>query len=127
MQPRIQGYLDQMQQRRAEMFDESRKRPAPAEPTDGLDNAKRQRLDANLSTSTTPMAHFGQGPSPGPIPLSQLFTLTDNSSQIIDISQFNLPPQLIHQIVAGLISRTDRARLDAAVNVRTAYTVVLQS
>ncbi|KAL9086737.1 MAG: hypothetical protein Q9159_004032 [Coniocarpon cinnabarinum] len=129
MQPRIQGYLDHMQQRRAEMFDENRKRAAPSEPTDGLDTAKRQRLDAPINTLTPP-TQFGapSGPPPGPISLSQLFTLAEDRNQIIDISQFNMAPQLTHQIVAGLLRSIDRGRLDAAVNtIRARWLSIAQA
>jgi symplekin len=53
------------------------KRPAVDEPTDGLDQAKRQRLGADVPS--LPPSAIGPPPlPPGPISYAQLFTLTDD-------------------------------------------------
>ena len=112
-QGRVQGHLDRLQQARAEIFDESRKRSAPVEPTDGLDNAKRQRLDANLSTPTPPMNQIGK--PPGPMTLAQIFTLTQDPTMIKDVSQTAKPA--LDRIIEPLLRNVDRQKLDIAINV----------
>jgi symplekin len=53
------------------------KRPAVDEPTDGLDNAKRQRLGADIPS--LPPSGIAPPPlPPGQISYAQLFTLTDD-------------------------------------------------
>ena len=112
-QGRIQGYLERIQHHRAQVFDDSRKRSAPSEPVDGLDNAKRQRLDAPLATSTTPMGQTRD--TSGPISLAQLFTLTTDRNMLNDVSA--IPRQSLIQIVEPLLRSIDRQRLDMAINV----------
>ena len=79
MVSRVQAYLDRLQQMRSDLLDESRKRPAISEPTDGLDNAKRQRLDAEVSETPPPACTYPPLPS-GPITLAQLYTLTQDEA-----------------------------------------------
>ena len=116
---RIQGHLDRMQQHRAQVFDEQKKRPAPVEPTDGLDNTKRQRLDANISTSTPPVNQSqGASASSGPVSLAQLFTLTSDPGTVTDIS--GIPKNMVDQIIVPLMRSVDRQRLDVAINAAAA-------
>ena len=52
---RIHGTLDRLRQSLLEVFDETkRKRPALDEPTDGLSDAKRQRLGAEVTVPRLP-------------------------------------------------------------------------
>lgn len=104
-----------MQQHRAQIFDEQRKRPAPTEPTDGLDPAKRQRLDASLSTPTPPGEQIGDASGPGPMSLAQIFTLTSDPNLINDISSIAKP--VVDQLIVPLMRSVDRQRLDVAINV----------
>lgn len=85
---KMQAYIERLMQSRFEVTeDASRKRALPIEPTDGLDNAKRARLDA----MTPPLLKIPPLP-PGPTSYDQLFTLT----QDIGLSSFDvkqLPPR----------------------------------
>ncbi|KAL0254366.1 hypothetical protein SLS55_009841 [Diplodia seriata] len=104
---------------RLEIFDEtSRKRPAPIEPTDGLDLAKRQRLGADVHTSTPP----GALPlGPGPVSYAQLYTLTqDEGSRNFDVQA--IPIDLLVRILVPILGSLDKPQLDSAINaVRARY------
>ena len=97
----------------------NRKRAAPSEPTDGLDNAKRQRLGAEVS----PPIQGGKYPPlpPGPVSIAQLFTLTQNDgAKSFAVEQ--LPIDIVVPILVPLISSIDKTKLDDAVNaVRSRY------
>ncbi|KAF2099355.1 hypothetical protein NA57DRAFT_38555 [Rhizodiscina lignyota] len=123
MAGRIQQYLERLHQSRAEIFDEtSRKRAAPAEPTDGLDNAKRQRLGA-----TEP----GQSQWPPPLPpppvtIHQLFTLTtDEGVRNFDVQV--IPVDLVIKILTELLRTIDQSAMDKAINAIRARYLTLAS
>jgi len=113
---RIQQYLEHMHRTRIELLDESnRKRPAPVEPTDGLDPAKRQRLAAEIparAQSITPL------PS-GQVSWGQLYTLDPEGSSSVnfDVQAFKDPEQLL-RIVVPVLQSVDAQKLDHAIHVR---------
>lgn len=112
---RIQQYLERMHRTRIEVFDESnRKRPAPTEPTDGLDQAKRQRVVAETATSTQSIP-----PLPaGDVSWRQLYTLNPEGSTVnFDVQAFKDPEQLL-RIVVPVLQSVDAQKLDHAINVR---------
>ena len=106
-----------MDRTRIEVFDEgSRKRAAPSEPTDGLDNAKRMRLGAEITGRASPP------PLPaGPVSVAQLFTLTSEQGLTsFDVTQ--LPIELTVRIALPVLQRIDHGLLDEAINsVRSRY------
>jgi symplekin len=104
-----------MHRTRIEIFDESnRKRPAPSEPTDGLDQAKRQRVVAEAPN---------RGPAVPPLPAGdvswrQLYTLNPEGSTVnFDVQAFKDPEQLL-RIVVPVLQHVDAQKLDHAINVR---------
>lgn len=105
-------YIERLMQSKLEVTeDASRKRGLPAEPTDGLDKAKRARLDA----MTPPLLKIPPLP-PGPTSYDQLFTLT----QDIDLSSFDvqqLPPDLLVKITVPLLAQVNQSMLTQAVDV----------
>ena len=114
---RIKQYLDRTAQARLELFDEGRgKRPLPTEPTDGLDNAKRIRLGAEVPTRPSPPPL-----PPGPTSIAQLFTLTPDAGLTgFDVTQ--LPIDLIVKITLPVLHRIDQSHLEEAINhVRGRY------
>lgn len=115
--PRIKQYVDRLLQARMDIFDDgNRKRGHPVEPTDGLDNAKRIRLGAEVP------ARFNAPPlPPGPISVAQLFTLsTDEGLTSFDVTQ--LPIELVVKITLPVLQQINQASLDEAVNnVRSRY------
>ncbi|KAI4180960.1 MAG: hypothetical protein LQ348_005114 [Seirophora lacunosa] len=114
---RIRQYVDRLAQARFEMSDEgSRKRALPSEPTDGLDNAKRMRLGAELPGRLEPPPL-----PPGPVSHAQLFTLTgDRGLTSFDVTQ--LPIDLVVRITLPMLHRIEQSALDSAVNaVRSRY------
>ncbi|KAI4200586.1 MAG: hypothetical protein LQ350_003833 [Teloschistes chrysophthalmus] len=108
---RIKQYIDRLMNARLEFFDEgSRKRGLPSEPTDGLDNAKRMRLGAELPDRAAPPPL-----PPGPISHAQLFTLTaDRGLSSFDVTQ--LPLDLIVRITLPVLHHIDQEALDLAVS-----------
>lgn len=93
----------------------NRKRPAPVEPTDSVDPAKRQRLGPNVLTPPQPQA-IPPLP-PGPVSYRQLFTLNpDANSAGFDVQMFKDPDQLL-RIVVPVLQSVDEAKLVNAINV----------
>ena len=114
---RIKQYLDRITQARLEIFDEGRsKRPHPTEPTDGLDNAKRIRLGAEIPTRSQPPPL-----PPGPNSIAQLFTLTSDPGLTgFDVTQ--LPIDLVVKITLPVLHRIEQPHLEEAINhVRSRY------
>ncbi|KAL9111334.1 MAG: hypothetical protein Q9227_004211 [Pyrenula ochraceoflavens] len=117
---KIDAYLIRLQQSRSAVFaapDGSLKRPAPAEPNDGLDNAKRARLAAG-PTKFPPLP-------PPPNTFSQLFTLTEDTA----LSQFDvtmLPAELVTAITSAILSHVDATSLGGAINAVKARYAYLQ-
>lgn len=115
-----------MHRMRLDVFDESsRKRPAPGEPTDGLDAAKRQRLRANVPTAATVVPVPAPAPAPqpastlppGPVSYRQLFTLNANSSAAhFDVQAFQDPEQLV-MLTVRLLQSAEESQLTNAMNV----------
>ncbi|KAL8872737.1 MAG: hypothetical protein Q9174_001676 [Haloplaca sp. 1 TL-2023] len=107
---RIRQYLERLAQTRFELLDEgSRKRGLPSEPTDGLDNAKRMRLGAEISDRPPPPPL-----PPGPVSHAQLFTLTgDRGLSSFDVTQ--LPVDLVARITLPILHHIDQSTLDAAI------------
>ncbi|KAF2109507.1 hypothetical protein BDV96DRAFT_502484 [Lophiotrema nucula] len=123
---RIQQYLERMHRMRIDVFDESsRKRPAPAEPTDGLDPAKRQRLGAN-TTHTPPSAPVLP---PGPVSYKDLFLLTpDPTVANVDVQSFFKDPTQLLNILVPLLRSVDETKLGNAIStVRSRYLTLSQA
>ncbi|KAL4883664.1 hypothetical protein BJY04DRAFT_184082 [Aspergillus karnatakaensis] len=114
---KMQHHIERLMQSRIEPVDEaSRKRALPIEPTDGLDAAKRARLDAE----TPPVIRVPPLP-PGRVSFSQLFTVTEDAGlSSFDVKQ--LPADLLVKIVVPLLARVDQSSLNQVVDgVRMRY------
>lgn len=114
---RIKQHVERLIQARNEIFDESsRKRSLPVEPTDGLDNAKRARLGAEVQSRAQPPPL-----PPGPTSIAQLFTLTSDA----DLTRFDvtqLPIDLIVRITLPVLHGIQQPHLEGAINaVRSRY------
>ena len=115
--------MDRLAQSRLEILEEgSRKRPAPSEPTDGLDDAKRRRLGAELNGPRKVPAM-----PPGPNSIAQLYTLTSEEGlRCFDVTQ--LPIDLVVRITLPVLQRIDQGSLDEAINgVRSRYLTLSQA
>ncbi|KAF1832390.1 hypothetical protein BDW02DRAFT_530038 [Decorospora gaudefroyi] len=122
---RIQQFLERMHRTRVEVFDESnRKRPAPSEPTDSLDPAKRQRLVAEPPSRTLSV----QPLPPGEVSWRQLYTLNaEGSTANFDVQNFKDPEQLL-RIVVPVLQSVNAAKLEQAINVvRSRYQTLRQT
>lgn len=117
MSGRIQQGVDRIRHSLPEAFDEiTRKRPAPVEPIDGLSDAKRQRVDAQV-----PPVHQPSQPPPlppGPVSYAQLFTLTQEQGlKSFDVNV--IPLNILQSIVVPLLVSIDKEKMNQAINVRT--------
>jgi symplekin len=115
MAGKMQMYIERLMQSRLEAPDDaSRKRGLPTEPTDGLDNAKRARLNA----LTPPMLKIPPM-APGPASYDRLFTITED----IGLSSFDvkqLPFDLVLKIVVPLLTQVHDSTLTQATEVSRA-------
>ena len=116
---RIQQYLERMHRMRLDVFDDAnRKRPAPAEPIDGLDPAKRQRLGVPIPPHIAPAVLSAPPLPPGPVSFRQLFTLNpDGNTANFDVQAFKDPEQLL-RILVPVLQSIDETRLGNSINVR---------
>ncbi|KAJ6013979.1 hypothetical protein N7540_008570 [Penicillium herquei] len=117
---RMQVHIERLMQSRLEITeDASRKRGFPVEPTDGLDNAKRVRLDA----IAPPLLQIPLM-APGPASFDKLFTLT----QDIGLSSFDvkqLPSDLVVKIAVPLLAQVNQSMLTQAVDaIRNRYETI---
>lgn len=103
------------------------KRPAPDEPVDGLDDAKRQRLDNAITNGATqlqrapPPQQQLQPPSyaplpAGPVSIAQLWTLTADARANTFHAE-RLPAQAVTQLVPAIFQSLSQERLNDAINV----------
>ena len=114
LEQKIQAYLMRLQQTRAALFVEPAAQKRPAEPTDGLDDAKRQRL-------TGAPRKFPPMPPP-PNSYTHLFTLTEDLSlQQFDVTL--LPADIVSTVTTVLLQHVDADSLDQGINaIRQRYT-----
>ena len=118
---RIQQQVERLKHNLSEAFSDSYqlKRSAPDEPTDGLDDAKRQRLDYNVSNGLTLQQQDTPDYPPlpqGPISVAQLWTLT-NDTRVTSFEVQHLPLQAVAQLVPAIFHSLSRERIDEAINV----------
>ena len=95
---------------RLELFDDISRKRGPPEPTDGLDNAKRARLGADVSgrTDVPPLP-------PGPVSVAQLYTLT-NEEALKSFDVTPIPVELVIQIIVPVLQRINPPQFEGAVN-----------
>lgn len=113
MNAKIQQYIEKLAQSSLETLNETpRKRPAPAEPTDVVDPAKRAKLGADDNASA-----FRAPPlPPGPNSVANLFTLTeDKALSAFDVTQ--LPVDLVVPITIAMFSKINQSVLGQAIAV----------
>ncbi|KAF2859116.1 hypothetical protein K470DRAFT_271831 [Piedraia hortae CBS 480.64] len=120
---RIQQRVDQLRQGLNEMAAEvgvGKRKSGLDEPIDGLDNAKRRKLDLEASNGTAGGITIPPLP-PGPVTVAQLFTLTTDPG-IISFNVKTLPQEVMVRLTGPLLNSIDTSRLNAAINaVRTRY------
>ncbi|PYH46651.1 RNA-processing protein PTA1 [Aspergillus saccharolyticus JOP 1030-1] len=117
---KMEQHADRLKNSRLELVDEAtRKRGAPAEPTDGLDKTKRTKLDAE-----TPALIKIPPLPPGPTSYAQLFTLTEDAEAArFDVKQ--LPPDLLVNIVVPILARVDQSALTQSIDaIRMRYETI---
>lgn len=114
--PRIHQHIEYLTRLRSDPSEEpNRKRGLPPEPTDGLDQAKRVRLGAEIKAEPDVQFEVASLP-PGPVTLRQVFSLTkDEATNSFDVQQ--LPVELVQRVTIGVLEKIDDKRLHAAVQV----------
>jgi len=122
---RIQAQNERLRHTLFEVFSgNDRKRPAPDEPTDGLDDVKRLRIEKNTANGTT--ASQQQPPEypplpSGPVSYAQLFTLSRDPS-VAGLHVQTIPYDLVAQLVPPLLASIEQKKFDEAINaVRKRY------
>jgi len=108
-----------------DVFDETkRKRAAPDEPVDAQSNAKRQREDVVISTSSQSTQIIPTVPIDVPMTFASLFTLTnDPNARNFDVKI--IPLDLVRQIVPALLASLDSNRLKTSLDVNKLICVCL--
>lgn len=122
---RIQQQVERLRHGLIDVFSENHhlKRSAPDEPVDGLDDAKRQRIDTAAANGITPLQQQQQQQQPsypplpaGPISLAQLWTLTHNRTAArFDVSR--LPAATVAQLVLAMLPSLPDHKLNGAINL----------
>ncbi|EMC93128.1 hypothetical protein BAUCODRAFT_36792 [Baudoinia panamericana UAMH 10762] len=119
---RLQQRVEQLRHSLVSVYADSgsHKRPAPDEPTDGLDNNKRIRVDSETTNGTTPMQQHPQPTvwppplPPGPLSIAQLFTLSaDRASIGFHVEQ--IPQPIVQQLVPPLLRSIDQKKFNDAI------------
>jgi symplekin len=113
MEQKIQAYLMRLQQSRSALFSDTTSQKRPAEPTDGLDDAKRQKLTAG-------QRKFPPMPPP-PNSFAQLYTLTEDPNlQQFDVTL--LPADTVSTVTALFLQHVDSTSLDQSIEaIRARY------
>jgi symplekin len=112
---RIQQYVERMMRSKTEIFDEATRKRGPPEPTDGLDPAKRQKLEAQINTPPQDRLHVPPL-TPGPHTIAELFTITtDQALTAFDVAQ--LSEDLVVKIGITILQRINADTLNQAVEV----------
>ncbi|KAI7511607.1 hypothetical protein KC347_g3209 [Hortaea werneckii] len=134
---RLQQRTEQLRHHLNEVFIEGRegKRKVPDEPTDGLDDSKRRRIDTEAANGATPVQQhpYQQQPPqqqqqsqlslqqsypplpPGPVTVAQLFTLSQDPNAA-GFHVASIPQQIVSQLVPPLLQSIDPQRFEGAIN-----------
>ena len=118
---RIQQHIERLKHNLNSAFSENPhlKRPAPDEPVDGLNDAKRQRVNADVANGTSLLQQHPPSHPPlpaGPISLAQLWTLTNNQTAATFHAE-RLPPASVTELVRALLPAISDSKVTAAINV----------
>ena len=118
---RIQQHIERLRHSLIQAFSDANqlKRPAQDEPTDGLDDAKRQRIDKAVAIGATtapqqtvqPSTQLQYGAS-----VAQLFTLSDDKAA----NGFHvtaIPYNIVAQLIPPLMQMIDQKQFDEAINI----------
>nr|POF12784.1 mrna cleavage and polyadenylation specificity factor complex subunit pta1 [Quercus suber] len=115
---RIQQTVERLRHSLHAIFSEKLgKRSAVDEPTDGLDDAKRRRIDEQVTNGTAQALQATQYPPlpPGPVTVKELFTLTQDHATTGFHAQI-LPQNIVCQLVPAILASIDQTKLDGAIN-----------
>ncbi|PYI06217.1 hypothetical protein BO78DRAFT_397402 [Aspergillus sclerotiicarbonarius CBS 121057] len=117
---KMQQYIERLMQSRIEVVDEaSRKRGLPSEPTDGLDNSKRAKLDAEAPA----LVKIPPLP-PGPTSFAQLFTLTEDT-ELRNFDVMQLPIEMLVKMVVPILARVDQSMMNQSIEgIRMRYQTI---
>lgn len=118
---RLQQHVERLRHSLMQAFTDANqlKRPASDDPTDGLDDAKRQRVDA-ATAAGSPVSPQQSIQASTQIPrgstVAQLFTLSeDKAATSFDVAA--IPYNIVAQLIPPLMQSVDQALFDQAINI----------
>lgn len=117
---RIQQHVERLRHGLIQAFSDANqlKRPAPDDPTDGLDDAKRQRVEqaASVGSATSQARIQPSTQIPHGSTVAHLFTLSeDKAATSFDVTA--IPHNLVAQLIPPLMQSVDQASFDEAINI----------
>jgi symplekin len=119
---RIQQHIERLRHTLIQAFSDANqlKRPAQDEPTDGLDDAKRQRIEKAVAigaAATAPQQTVQPSTQlPYGASVAQLFTLSDDKAA----NGFHvtaIPYNIVTQLIPPLMQMIDQKQFDEAINI----------
>jgi symplekin len=119
---RIQQHIERLRHSLIQAFSDANhlKRPAPDGPVDGLDDAKRQRVEqaaTAIGTATVPQQSIQASTQiPYGSTVAQLFTLSDDKAAT-GFHVEAIPYNIVAQLIPPLMQSVDQARFDEAINI----------
>lgn len=118
---RIQQHIERLRHNLMQAFTDANqlKRPASDDPTDGLDDAKRQRIDnaAAIGAATAPQQSIQASTQiPYGSSVAQLFTLSDDKAAT-GFHVAAIPYNIVAQLIPPLMQSVDQALFDQAINI----------
>lgn len=113
---RMDQYAKRLEMQRHEIFNRPDNKRGPPEPTDGLDDAKRQKLGANVAVAKPRLIVPPLAPAKNHT-AAELYTITDDVAlKSFDVG--TLPADLVCKIVLAILPKIDADLLDQATEVR---------
>lgn len=116
---RMQQHIERLRHTLMQAFSDANqlKRPASDEPTDGLDDAKRQRVDTSIGAVPTPQQNIQASTTiPSGSTVAQLFTLS-NDKAATSFHVEAIPYNIVAQLIVPLMQSVDQTRFDQAINI----------
>lgn len=109
---KMDAYAKRLERQKQEIFDRPDNKRGPPEPTDGLDDAKRQKLNANVAVVKPRLIVPPLTPAKNHT-AKELYTITDDAGlQAFDVGM--LPADLVLKIVVSILPKIDSDLLKQA-------------
>lgn len=116
---RLQQHVERLRHSLLQAFSDASqlKRPASDDPTDGLDDAKRQRIENATASGTVPQQAIQASTTiPHGSTVAQLFTLSEDKAAT-SFHVAAIPYNIVAQLIPPLMQSVDQAQFDQAINI----------